>query len=384
MQTIGQYQIDIYTDGTFDQGSADNLNKYDYEYLEGTEYQLPTKFGIKIFEEGYLIKSAIIGSQGGETGIHERSVIYEDNRIVVRCSNTVFCLLIPDLKLLWKVQADPVTCFEIYKYKDDYIIHGELEISRIDKDGKILWQRSGSDIFLTLNGDQDFELTEKFIIAKDFKNRVYRFDYNGNNFIDINQNKTPHDGLYKTVIVFSYLFCGLSSAWLLYARSDFWTPGFLFISLTVVIAAICNSSVRLTSIVKYIVLSYFVYLAVFLLTFQCGSAGLITGIFLCGAGAYIVFWLTNKFIAEVNYKTFWMVLLGGLSFLANVLLLLEPVTNFIKPVYDIAREAKHGTTFDFNIRFAPSFLFWQFSVGTKLGLEIFKSRTGSTALSVNE
>jgi hypothetical protein len=181
--------------------------------------------------------------------------------------------------------------------------------------------------------------------------------------------------LYKIGIGFAYLICGLSSGWLLYFRLDFWTPGFLFISLTVVIAAICSSSVRLKSIVKYIVLSYLIYLAVFILTAQCGSTGLIVGIFLCGAGAYAVFWLTNKFLAEVNFRTLWMVFLGSLSFLVNVLLFLEPVTLFIKPIYDIAQEARHESLFDLNIRFAPSYLFWQFSVGTKLGLEIYKNRT---------
>ena len=189
--------------------------------------------------------------------------------------------------------------------------------------------------------------------------------------------------LYKIGIGVAYLICGLSSAWLVYARSDFWTPGFLFISLTVAIAAICYSSVRLKSIVKYIVLSYLIYLAVFILTAQCGSAGLIVGIFLSGAGAYAVFWLTNKFLAEVNFRTLWMVFLGSLSFLVNVLLFLEPVTLFIKPIYDIAQEARHESFFDLNIRFAPSFLFWQFSVGTKLGLEIYRHRKTRASLSLN-
>jgi hypothetical protein len=200
---------------------------------------------------------------------------------------------------------------------------------------------------------------------------------------------TMHDPGINTVlrkigIGFAYLICGLGSAWLLYARSDFWTPGFLFITLTVVIAATCNSPIRLKSIVKYIVLSYLVYLAVFILTAQCGSAGLIVGIFLCGAGAWVVFWLTNKFLAEVNYRTFWMASLGGLSFLVNVLLFLEPVTLFIKPLYDIAQEARHESFFDLNIRFAPSFLFWQFSVGTKLGLEIFRNRRRNASLQSNQ
>ena len=84
------------------------------------------------------------------------------------------------MKLLWKTKADQATSFEIYKYKDCYIVHGELEISRLDKHGKIVWQKSGADIFTTMDGEQDFELTEDFIFARDFENRTYKFDYNGN------------------------------------------------------------------------------------------------------------------------------------------------------------------------------------------------------------
>jgi ABC-type ATPase with predicted acetyltransferase domain len=42
--------------------------------------------------------------------------------------------------LLWWTKADQATFFEINKYQESDIIHGELEISRLDKDGKITWQ----------------------------------------------------------------------------------------------------------------------------------------------------------------------------------------------------------------------------------------------------
>ena len=75
---------------------------------------------------------------------------------------------------------DQGTCFEIYKYQDSYIIHGELEISRLDKDGKILWQRSGADIFTTQDGKDDFRIMKNYILATDWENRKYKFDFNGN------------------------------------------------------------------------------------------------------------------------------------------------------------------------------------------------------------
>jgi hypothetical protein len=187
MQTIGQYQIDIFRDDTYKSGSFDNVNKYEFEYFNESEYVFPSTFGIKLFDKGNLFKSAIIGSNGGGTGIHSNSVIYEENRFVICCSDTIFCLSIPDLKLFWKIKADQFSCFGIFKYQDNYIVHGELEISRLDHSGNILWQHSGADIFTTISGQNGFNLSENFIEVADFENRIYRFDYEGKDYTDKTQ-----------------------------------------------------------------------------------------------------------------------------------------------------------------------------------------------------
>jgi hypothetical protein len=177
--TTGRYRIDVYADETFTAGSADNVNQYDFVYFDESEYHFSSVFGIKTFQDDMLIKSAVIGSSGGRTGIHDTSTIIENDRILVCCSDTIFCLSIPDLTLLWRTKADQGTCFEILKYQDSYIIHGELEISRLDKDGKIFWQQSGADIFTTIDGKNSFVITDNYILATDWKNRKYKFDFNG-------------------------------------------------------------------------------------------------------------------------------------------------------------------------------------------------------------
>lgn len=73
-----------------------------------------------------------------------------------------------------------MTCFEIFYLEKDYLVHGELDITRLDKNGKIIWQNSGKDIFTTLEGKDDFCLTETEIIAKDWNYEKYIFDYDGN------------------------------------------------------------------------------------------------------------------------------------------------------------------------------------------------------------
>lgn len=156
------------------------IDNYDFSHFKKTEYQLSTMYEIRILQDENLIKTALIGSVGGGTTIHKNSIIIEDERLVICCSDSIFCLSIPELNLIWQTQADQATCFEIYKYEDSYIIHGELEITRLDKDGNILWQNSGADIFTNLDGKDSFVITDNYILATDWENRKYKFDFNGN------------------------------------------------------------------------------------------------------------------------------------------------------------------------------------------------------------
>lgn len=174
-----KYRIDVYADQTFTRGSADNVNNYDFVYFDKSEYHFPTVLGINTFQNETLIKSAVIGSIGGGTGIHETSTIIETDRLLICCSDTIFCLSIPDLTLLWRTKADQATCFQIFKLQNDYLVHGELQISRLDKDGKIKWQFDGADIFTTSDGKDNFIITDNCILVTDWENRKYKIDFNG-------------------------------------------------------------------------------------------------------------------------------------------------------------------------------------------------------------
>ncbi|PCJ64855.1 MAG: hypothetical protein COA58_11305 [Bacteroidetes bacterium] len=175
----GTYTIELIRDENYSENSTDNFISYDKIHFMESEYIFPTKIGLKSSENGKLISSAIIGSIGGGTGIHLNSQIIEKDRIIVCCSDSVFCLSIPNLDLIWKTQADPASCFEIFKFNESYIIHGEMEISRLNLNGEVMWQKSGADIFTTEKGTDDFEITESYIKATDWGNRTYKFDFNG-------------------------------------------------------------------------------------------------------------------------------------------------------------------------------------------------------------
>lgn len=180
MQKIaGEYLVDIYTDTTFALNSTDNINSYDAVYMDQTEHHISTKIGIKIYKGDNVVKSAFITGVGGATGIYANSVISNTAEIILCCGDAVFCFSVPNLEFLWRTKADQYTCFEVYEYQDSYIVHGELEISRLDKNGNILWQHGGADIFVTLDGTPDFKLTANCIVAVDFTGQVYYIGYDG-------------------------------------------------------------------------------------------------------------------------------------------------------------------------------------------------------------
>ncbi|WP_295669653.1 hypothetical protein [uncultured Mucilaginibacter sp.] len=176
--TAGDYTIDIFEDHAY--SPNDSVHKYNQSYLETSGYQSHSIIGIKVYNLDTPLSSAVIGGSGGGTGIHETSFVSETDRLAICCTDTVFCLSIPDLSLLWKTKADTASCFEIFKYKTDYIIHGELEITRLAADGRILWQQSGADIFTRPGPErEDFIIAEDYILATDWDNRKYKFDFNG-------------------------------------------------------------------------------------------------------------------------------------------------------------------------------------------------------------
>lgn len=79
----------------------------------------------------------------------------------------------------WKTQADEATCFQIYKYQDDYLIHGELQISRLDCNGNIKWEFSGADIFVSIDNEEEFLIKNDGILLTDFTGKKYKINFDG-------------------------------------------------------------------------------------------------------------------------------------------------------------------------------------------------------------
>jgi outer membrane protein assembly factor BamB len=173
---VNQYTI-IIKDATSQ--DLDNLSGFDALYLNDDGYKHSMQ-AIHLHRDGVPLKSILLGADGGGTGVYDNTALLDNYRVVTCCADTVFCLSVAGLDLLWKTKADIATCFAVYQYQQDYIVHGELEISRLDREGNIIWQVGGADAFVTLEGNSAIILYEDSIVAMDFEYSKYVFDYDGN------------------------------------------------------------------------------------------------------------------------------------------------------------------------------------------------------------
>ena len=140
----------------------------------------PPQVIIYLYKAEEEIKSIVLTAGGSVSSLWEKSALLDGDRLLIACGNEVFCILLPSLELLWHTQVDMATCFEVVPYQDDYITHGEMEISRLNRQGEILWQFSGKDIFVSpIERTPSFTLTPKGIELVDFNYESYFIDYNG-------------------------------------------------------------------------------------------------------------------------------------------------------------------------------------------------------------
>ena len=140
----------------------------------------PPQVTIYLYKAEEEIKNVVLTAGGSVSSLWEKSALLDGDRLLIACGNDVFCILLPTLELLWHTQVDMATCFEIVPYQDDYITHGEVDISRLNKQGEILWQFSGKDIFVSpIERTPSFTLTPKGIGLIDFNYESYLIDYQG-------------------------------------------------------------------------------------------------------------------------------------------------------------------------------------------------------------
>lgn len=175
----GKYRIELKDEsGRLIQVSGDS-NFYKRHYANEGEGMFRPQIGISIYENDELLNSVLLRSSGGAITIHETSQLIGFDHLVVCCAKNIFSLSMPALDLNWMREGDKVRCCQIYSFEEDYIIHGELSISRISKDGMLIWEYRGDDLFVTLDSENEFSLKGNVISVRDFNGKIHKLDMNG-------------------------------------------------------------------------------------------------------------------------------------------------------------------------------------------------------------
>ncbi|MEN2402930.1 hypothetical protein GKZ90_0024300 [Flavobacterium sp. MC2016-06] len=134
------FEIEIFDDPTYTLNSVNNLKDYKMVYTDlVSQFHPACQHSITINENDLEISSAVIIETGGATGIHDNSFIIED----------------------------------------DFLVHGELQIFRITKEGEILWDFGGRDIWVNIEGKPEITFENNLIRLFDFESNEYVLNFDG-------------------------------------------------------------------------------------------------------------------------------------------------------------------------------------------------------------
>ena len=178
--SIGKYSIIFYEVPDYNENSTDNL-PYD---------------DVIDFDDGFNKTIAAEISDGIDTRKialivpyytpHEGFALPMGDKVFLML-NDILCVFDPETgKAEKETHIDPMgTMFGAYAYGDDFILYGEIEIYRIDRDFKIKWRFFARDIFVRCDGgDPAFQMKADRICLYDFLDNYYEIDYDGKIILD--------------------------------------------------------------------------------------------------------------------------------------------------------------------------------------------------------
>lgn len=169
-------KIKIDLDYTYSLNSSDNIIEYDIvhnllEYVDKDNYYKVLSISIA-FIDNKSIKIALIGDKNSypvDCALLEDNILSVlQNKIITQIDiNNGNIINVIELNNNWINNA-------IYKYKDNYIICGEIEITMLNHNFEEIWRFDSEDII------EDIEINEEYIKLYCFEGNIYKLDFNGN------------------------------------------------------------------------------------------------------------------------------------------------------------------------------------------------------------
>ena len=182
MRTIfnEKYRVDLFDDPDYSIYADHNQQEYDQFHFDypNTYYDYACKHGIQVFQNNQKLKSALLIAYEGKKGISINSSTFDNDRLLVCCTNRIFCLTLPDLQLEWHTKADTTTCFEVFQLNNGYLVHGKNAITKLDKKGAIQWSQPMAKISRKPYSVA-LQIMEEHIHVN-LNNEQHKFDFAGN------------------------------------------------------------------------------------------------------------------------------------------------------------------------------------------------------------
>jgi len=170
--------VELFDETSYTPGSDDKSVYELYHFTDGYQNPYGTPHGIRLFKGDLEINSCLLIGSGGTT-VHSTSAILDGDSLLVCCGDSVFSLELPSLKLRWQTKVDLAVCFQIYSIDGGHVVHGEVNVSRLNGRGDVVWSFSGGDIFVTLDGETTFAILDDHIALVDWEKNKYELDFNG-------------------------------------------------------------------------------------------------------------------------------------------------------------------------------------------------------------
>lgn len=175
-----RFRVELVPDPCYTIGSADNRpydRVFNPEELGGGDYRKVCRLAVEDFQTGEETQAALIGAG---TWCVEGCAVLNGAVLTVLMDRRALQLSLDPFEQLdsKKISADG-PLLALYPWGEDFLVHGELEVLRLDRRLRVLWSFSGRDIFVTRGGGKAFEMEQGRIRLRDWEGNRYELDPDG-------------------------------------------------------------------------------------------------------------------------------------------------------------------------------------------------------------
>lgn len=169
------YEIEIIKDMQYTLFSKDN--KFYNHVIQMEQYSrndFVCAYCVSVHSLTSDYKVAIIGRAYGSI---ENCAVLEGSRLVILVDDYLvfFDLITQNLEMKKKI-LDFGTGIEIYSFDNGYIINGEVDVIKVDRLGRKIWDFSGKDIWVRPNGESSVNILDDRLLLTDFEGYNYHVD----------------------------------------------------------------------------------------------------------------------------------------------------------------------------------------------------------------